>query len=121
MAIKGTEGMSDAEIVADVAKGGRFVYYMFCVSVLVMSFRRSSPVIYIRSGGSRVVPGLSWSLLTFVVGWWGIPWGPIFSIQSIVANMAGGKDVTSQIVRQPVGPPPVPTPPPLRTPPPIPR
>lgn len=108
MAIRGTEGMSDADIFEDVGKGGRFVHYMFCVSVLVMTFRRSSQITYIRAGKSRLVPGLGWSLLTFVVGWWGIPWGPIYSIQSIVTNMAGGKDVTAQIVRQPVRPQPVP-------------
>ena len=108
MAIKGTEGMSDAEILEDVSKGGRFVCYMFCVSVLVMTFRRSSQVTYIRSGRSRMVPGLGWSLLTVLVGWWGIPWGPIYSIQSIVTNMAGGKDITGQIVRRPSAPPPLP-------------
>ena len=31
--IKGAEGMSDAEIIADVAKGGRFVSYMYCFSI----------------------------------------------------------------------------------------
>jgi hypothetical protein len=32
-----------------------------------------------------------------VAGWWGIPWGPIFSIQSLITNFKGGKDLTAEI------------------------
>jgi hypothetical protein len=31
------------------------------------------------------------------MGWWGFPWGPIFSIQSLVVNLKGGKDLTAAI------------------------
>jgi hypothetical protein len=99
--IKGTEGMSDAEIVADVEKGGRFVCYMYCFSILIMTFRRGTGVYYIRSGGSAVVKGLPWTLLTFVRGLWGFPWGPIYSIQCLYKNLSGGHDVTANIVRPP--------------------
>ena len=44
---------------------------------------------------------ITWLLLA-AVGWWGIPWGPIYSIQSLYTNITGGHDVTDQIVvRQP--------------------
>lgn len=29
--------------------------------------------------------------VTWVLGWWGIPWGPIYSLQAIFTNMFGGK------------------------------
>jgi hypothetical protein len=29
--------------------------------------------------------------ITWVLGWWGIPWGPIYSLQAIFTNMFGGK------------------------------
>ena len=37
-------------------------------------------------------------LLTLLLGWWGIPWGPIRSIASIVTNIAGGTDVTFAVL-----------------------
>ncbi|WP_245840625.1 hypothetical protein [Ohtaekwangia koreensis] len=36
--------------------------------------------------------------MTFLLGWWGIPWGPIYSIGSLVHNLNGGKDVTQEIL-----------------------
>ncbi|HZJ17206.1 MAG TPA: hypothetical protein VFD27_19290 [Chthoniobacteraceae bacterium] len=43
------------------------------------------------------------TMLTLFVGWWGIPWGPIFSIQSIYRNAMGGKDVTEPMLTPLVG------------------
>lgn len=31
------------------------------------------------------------SAITWVLGWWGFPWGPIYSIQALFNNMMGGK------------------------------
>jgi hypothetical protein len=31
------------------------------------------------------------SAITWLFGWWGIPWGPIYSLQAIFTNMFGGK------------------------------
>jgi hypothetical protein len=33
--------------------------------------------------------------ITWLLGWWGIPWGPIYSIQAIFSNMFGGKHPTN--------------------------
>ena len=41
---------------------------------------------------------LPYTLLSAVLGWWGIPWGPIYTVQSIASNIKGGKDVTQQIL-----------------------
>ena len=30
---------------------------------------------------------------------WGIPWGPIWTIQSLAVNFRGGKDVTDAVVK----------------------
>ncbi|WP_256364380.1 hypothetical protein [Nostoc piscinale] len=42
--------------------------------------------------------------MSLFLGWWGIPWGIIYTIQSVVTNLQGGKDVTPQVMsalRQP--------------------
>jgi len=31
------------------------------------------------------------SLKTLLLGWWGIPWGPIYSVQAIFSNLFGGE------------------------------
>lgn len=42
-------------------------------------------------------PGLKYTFLSLVVGWWGIPWGPIYTIASVAKNFAGGGDVTDAV------------------------
>jgi len=97
MKIIGIENLSANELNLEIQRGGKFVIYQYCVSILVMTFRRSSDIYFIKSGENAVTRGLLWTLLTLVAGWWGIPWGPIFSIQCLVTNLKGGKNVTDQI------------------------
>ena len=97
MKIQGIEGMSPDRLQFELQRGAKLVFYQYAISVLVMSFRRSSDVYYIPAGESAVKKGLPWSLISLVAGWWGIPWGPIFTIQSLVTNFKGGKDVTAEL------------------------
>ena len=97
MKIQGTEGMAPDQIRFEIQRGAKFVFYYYCVSLLVITLRRSSPVYFVPAGQSSFSKGLPWTLLTFFLGWWGIPWGPIYSIQSLVVNLGGGKDVTADI------------------------
>jgi hypothetical protein len=96
MQIVGAEGMSPNQLKFEIQRGAKLVCYQYCVSVLVMSFRRASSVYFIPAGENAVSKGLPWIALTLVAGWWGIPWAPIFSIQSLVTNFKGGKDITAQ-------------------------
>ena len=98
MKIHGIEGMTTVEINRELAQGGKFVLYQYCISVLVMTFRRGSDVYFIKSGESAVGKGMGWTVLTLLLGWWGIPWGPIYTIGSLITNFAGGKNVTAEIL-----------------------
>ncbi len=97
MKIKGIDGMSSDQLRFEIQRGAKIVCYNYCVSILVMTFRRSSGAYFIPTGESAVAKGLPWTLLTLVAGWWGIPWGPIFTVQSLVVNFQGGKDITASI------------------------
>ena len=97
MKILGTEGMSAHQIEFEIQRGGKFVFYQYCISIVILTFRRPSDIYFLRSGENAVVKGLPFSLLTLLAGWWGIPWGPIYSVQSLVTNFRGGKDVTAEI------------------------
>jgi hypothetical protein len=98
MKIHGLENMSGEELTFEVQRGGRFVMYSFCVSVIIVTFRRSSDVFFLRSGENAIVKGLPYTLLTLLMGWWGIPWGPIYSVQCLVRNLKGGKDITASVM-----------------------
>src|SRR5215216_383441 len=97
--IIGLEGIkSDGELQQELQQGGKFVSYQYCISLLVITFKRSSSVYFIRHEENAVVKGLPFTLLSLVLGWWGIPWGPIYTIQSIWVNFGGGKDVTNEMM-----------------------
>jgi hypothetical protein len=98
MKIVGIENLSAAQIRDEVQRGGKFVYFQFCISVIIMTFRRPSEIHFVRSDESAVAKGLSYSLISFFAGWWGIPWGPIYTVGSLVSNFRGGKDVTAHVL-----------------------
>ncbi len=97
MKIQGVEGMSPDRLQFELQRGAKLVFYQYAISVLVVSFRRAYDVYFIPAGESAVKKGPPWSLITLVAGWWGIPWGPIFTIQSLVTTFKGGKDVTAEL------------------------
>jgi len=96
--IKNIEGLSTDDINRELNNGGKFVVFQYCISIIIMSFKRSSDIYFIKSGESTVKHSIGLTLLTLVFGWWGIPWGPIYSIGAIYSNLSGGKDVTQEIL-----------------------
>jgi hypothetical protein len=100
----GTQGKSVRRIIDEVASGGRFVVFQYVFSLVVISFRRNSPVTYIAPGQSGAGAAFGWSLIPLCFGWWGIPWGIIYSIGALWRNTAGGVDVTEPILAQLIGP-----------------
>lgn len=99
MTIEGIEGLSVAEINEELKRGAKFVVYTYCISLVILTLRRSSDVYFIRSGQNAVVKGLGWTLLSALLGWWGIPWGPIRTIGCFITNFKGGKNVTREILK----------------------
>ena len=98
MTIHGVDGMSEQDLRTAVACGGRLVMYKYCISLGIVTFKRGTDVYFIQPGKSAVLRGLPFSALSFVMGWWGIPWGPIYTIESLWTNFTGGEDVTSMLL-----------------------
>ncbi len=99
MRIIGIDNMSPEQLKGEVAAGGRFVIYQYCISVVVVSFKRGSDIYFIRAEDNAVTKGLLFTLCSLVLGWWGIPWGPIWTIATIVTNLRGGRNVTAEVLR----------------------
>ena len=97
MKINGIESMTAGELAQELARGGKFVIYQYAISVVILSFKQGSDIYFVRSNESAVMKGLPFTLLTLVAGWWGIPFGPIFSVIALFNNLKGGKDVTKEV------------------------
>lgn len=82
----------------EIQAGGKFVYYPYCISVLVMTFKRSSGIYYLRPGENAVLKGLGYILLSLIAGWWGLPWGIIYTLEALAVNLGGGKNVTDKVL-----------------------
>src|SRR5712692_2712153 len=98
MEIKGLEGMTAGEINFELQRGAKFVLFQYCVSVLLVTYKRASNVYFLKPGESAFVKGLPFTVVSLVAGWWGFPWGPIYTFQSLVTNLSGGKDITKEVV-----------------------
>jgi hypothetical protein len=98
MKIQGIEGMTGNDLHVALQQGGKFVTFQYCISIIILTFKRSSDVFFVRAGESAASKGLVFSLISLLLGWWGIPWGPIHTIQSLISNFRGGKDVTQEVM-----------------------
>jgi hypothetical protein len=97
MEIKGIDRLSIEEIRNEVARGAKFVFFTYTISLLVITLRRSSDIYFMRSNESAIKYGWPFFLISFFLGWWGIPWGPIYTIQALF-HAFGGKDVSADVL-----------------------
>ena len=97
MKINGMEKKTWSQVEDELLRGGKFVRFQYCVSILIFTFTRPTEVYYLPPGESAGAAGLPFTVVSFLFGWWGIPWGPIFTIQTLIKNLNGGTDVTAQV------------------------
>ena len=98
MKIKNIEGLSAYDLQQEAEKGGKFVYFAFTLSLLVITFKRTSGVYLVRKGERIVSKGLPFTMISALFGWWGLPFGPKYTLESIRTNLKGGKDVTDEVM-----------------------
>lgn len=63
---------------------------------LVFFTSKSAGVFKPICGSCSIKAGLPYCLGTLLLGWWGIPWGPIYTVQAIAKNLRGGVVLSSQ-------------------------
>jgi len=99
MTITGIVNMSPDRLRHEIERGGKFVIFEYCISIVVLSFKRVSGVHFIKAEESAIRKGAIYSAISLLLGWWGIPWGPIWTVSSLVTNCRGGRDITSDVVQ----------------------
>ena len=67
--------------------------YQAALSFLIVSFKVPSRS-YIEGQPAPLYVPILLSMATLVLGWWGIPWGPVYTIQVLARNVRGGAKET---------------------------
>lgn len=98
MLIKNIDGLSVSQIKEQVNKGGKFVIFPYTISFVIMTLKRSSDIYFIRQDENSFKYSYSYVLLNFFIGWWGLPWGPIYTIGALYNHIIGGKDITQAVL-----------------------
>jgi hypothetical protein len=97
MHIAGIDNLTPRELEAELAAGGRFVFYEFCISFVFLTLRCPTRVRFLRPRQYGAVRGLPFVFLSLLLGWWGVPWGIIYTPLTIFTNLCGGHDVTEEV------------------------
>lgn len=63
--------------------------YQAALSFLLITIKAPSRIYIVGIDSSAAVASL-FTFISLVFGWWGIPWGPIYTIQAVLKNMRGG-------------------------------
>jgi hypothetical protein len=92
--------ITTTELKQKVASGAKFVYFEYTVSIAIATFKRPTDIYFIDANESTAKHSWHLSTLTGIMGWWGIPWGPIYTIGAFITNFGGGKDVTAEIMQK---------------------
>jgi hypothetical protein len=64
----------------------------------VLTFKRPTDIYFIKAGKGSAGKSIGYTIVSLLFGWWGIPWGPIYTIGSLVTNLKGGHNVTNDVV-----------------------
>ena len=96
--VKNIEGLSFYDIEKELSLGAKFVVFEYCFSIIIMTFKRGSDIYFVKAGESTMKHSIAFTVITLIFGWWGLPWGPIYSIGALYTNLTGGKDVTLDVL-----------------------
>jgi hypothetical protein len=76
---------------------GRWVVFEYCISLVAVTFRRPSRPFHIKPGQRAWVRALPYTGISLLLGWWGLPWGVIYTPLTIYTNLCGGCDITARV------------------------
>ncbi|HEX4877402.1 MAG TPA: hypothetical protein VFV31_12075 [Chitinophagaceae bacterium] len=98
MKINNTQGLSAEALREEVKNGGRFVHFQYTVSFLAGTYKGESVVRYIRPGENAFRKAAFFTIITLLLGWWGVPSGPRHTLNALRTNWRGGKNVTDEVM-----------------------
>jgi hypothetical protein len=100
MHIRGIDRLTPAELERELCAGGRFVFFEYCISLIAVTLRRPTDVYFLRADQYAIPRALPYIIVSLLLGWWGLPWGLIYTPLTLFTNLSGGRDVTHQVWAQ---------------------
>ncbi|MDB6078073.1 MAG: hypothetical protein JWO82_1820 [Akkermansiaceae bacterium] len=94
-----------ARLVAAVREGQRFYVVPYVYSLVFMTSRKNmgEGVYTVTEGNWPTGEMVRAALVTGLFGWWGIPWGFIWSVPTLIRLWGGGRDLTPAMLKEAVG------------------
>jgi len=97
MHLRGIDALTLADVEAKLREGARFVFFEYCISLIFVTLRRPSAVVLLRKDELGLVRGLPYTLISLLLGWWGLPWGIVYTPMAVFTNLSGGREVTAEV------------------------
>lgn len=70
------------------------VSYTYVISIIVMSFRHSTRYYFKEAErGKALMAKLLCILCNLTCGWWGIPWGPVWTVKETACNIGDPRTI----------------------------
>jgi hypothetical protein len=69
-----------------------FVRYPYVVSVVFVTLQYESRVKAVHTVPGRYLQAIPYLVTTFLLGWWGFPWGPLLTIRAMFDCINGGTE-----------------------------
>lgn len=91
-------GATPAQVLAMLDSGAIAVRYRYVVSIVLVTLEFESSPFLLRDSDSRYAWSIPYVVLSLLLGWWGLPWGPFQTVRSVWSNLHGGEDVTEEAV-----------------------
>lgn len=100
MEIKNIEGLKVNQIKQLINQGAKFVIFPYTVSFVLMTLKRNSSIYFLHPYEKSIKYSYRHVGVNLVLGWWGLPWGPIYTIGAMYTQIIGGKDVTQIVLSE---------------------
>lgn len=84
-----------------ITKDTKLTRFNLVVSLVAFSFKVPSRL-YIEGHDKPKLLGAIYGFLSGVLGWWAIPWGPIWTIEALAGNLSGGQKLTVEEYFNPI-------------------
>lgn len=92
------KGHSFEKVMEQKGINGKFVTFQWIIPLpLFTPIKRLSRVYYIESESYSKQYAKKYNIINYLIGWWGLPFGPINLFKSVNINKNGGVDVTDDV------------------------
>lgn len=95
--IEGIDNLTYEQLNYELENGANFRQFEYCVSFITLTSTKISPILFIKHNENYFIKGSKYFFVSLLFGWWGVPWGPVYTIISVFKFLFGGRNLTKEI------------------------